>query len=180
MEPERLSAVMNLLETWRKRVRTNQRIHYVRAEQLERMHRLLGVPAILISAIVGTSILVTLKQDISLWPRVVAGFISYLGAALASLQTFFRFGERASQHQMVGAHFGAIHRCIEKTQAFPPTTLEAAEKLVDDLRKQMDDLPKQAPSIPDRVWKHIGNELTPELMLGTAPPPKQTSIDSAT
>ncbi|MBZ5611884.1 MAG: SLATT domain-containing protein [Acidobacteriia bacterium] len=160
-------SLSELLEKWRQRVRTNQRVHYSRAEQLHRYNVLLGIPVVVLSALVGTSIFATLKQDIIFWARMAVGITSLLTAVIAGLQTFFKFSERASQHHAVAASYGAINRAIEAAQALPPTSAEETKELISELRKRMDELPKQAPAIPDRMWNSIRPHLTPDFLMNT-------------
>jgi hypothetical protein len=131
-------------------------------KQLYQYNMWLGIPAALLSAIIGTSIFATLKQDVVMWVKITAGVTSLTAAALASLQTVLKFSEHASQHHDVAASYGAINRSIEVAQAFPPNSKEQAQALMLDLQKRMDDLPKQAPAIPDRLWKNTPLHLTPE------------------
>jgi hypothetical protein len=77
----------------------------------------------------------------------------------------------------VAAGYGAVHRAIEEAQALAPTSIEAADKILREMRKQMDDLPKQAPSIPDHVWKRVSLQLTPTL--GHLPMAAQTGTAGA-
>jgi hypothetical protein len=97
--------VLELLEKWRRRARTNQRVHYARAEELQRYNRLIGTPSIILSAVVGTSIFATLRQDVVFWARMAVGTISFVAAILAGLQTYFKFSERAAQHHAVAASY---------------------------------------------------------------------------
>ena len=114
---QNLDPVSDLLEKWRKRVRMNQHVHYAREKELNRYNNSLGILAAAIGAIVGTSIFATVQKDVALWARIVAGLTSFIGAILASFQTQFKFSERAAQHHLVAAGYGAIHRMIEAAQA---------------------------------------------------------------
>jgi hypothetical protein len=80
----------------------NQRVHYARAEQLERHLHRIGIAALLLSTLVGTSsLLAVLKESVAPWARIALGVISYVAAALAGLQAYFKFSERAMQHHAV-------------------------------------------------------------------------------
>ncbi len=161
MDPAQdIDAVLQLLEKWRKRVRMNQLVHYARAKELNLYNNWLGIIAAMVAAIVGTSIFATIQKDVALWARIAAGLTSFLGAILASFQTQFKFSERASQHHLVAAGYGSIHRLIEAAQALPPSSNDAAQKLLIDLEKRMDELPHQAPAVPQRLWNNTPMHLT--------------------
>jgi hypothetical protein len=125
---------------------------------LNRYSNVLGILAASVAAIVRTSIFATVQKDVALWARIVAGLTSFLGAVLASFQTQFKFSERASQHHLVAAGYGSIHRAIEAAQALPPSSVDAAQKLLTDLEKKMNELPHQAPAASERTEHEVLEE----------------------
>src|SRR5262245_25635422 len=97
---------IDLVDSWRLRVRTYQKAHYDAAESLRRRNYFFGVPIIALSAIVGTSVFATISEDLSLWTRIVVGCVSISVAVLSALQTFFRFAERAEHHREAAIKYG--------------------------------------------------------------------------
>src|SRR3954453_23840604 len=78
-----------LIEDWHNRAAAAQHAHYLLAHRLRRRNLGLGVPAVIFSSIVGTSLFASLtRDDINTSIRVVIGCISVLAAVAAALQTF--------------------------------------------------------------------------------------------
>ena len=75
--------------------------------------------------------------------------ITVSAAVLASLQTFFRFGERAAFSAVAGNRYGRLRRRIEDCLAAPP---EGMEERLEEIRKLEDDAGDQAPPIGERRW----------------------------
>jgi hypothetical protein len=129
-----------LLRDWHKRAQASQHAHYRTTRHLSKVNYRLGLPAGLLSAIVGTSIFVSLEKAPSITVRIIFGMISITAAALSAAQTYLRFAERAEKHRSAGAAYGALRREIEQFQAIGPTTGEQEATFVDSLRKRFDEL----------------------------------------
>ena len=106
--------VKELVLAWLRRARESQMAHYEMANVLSRRSQWLGVPVILITAIVGTSVFASIAAEpIAVEAKVVVGLLSVFAAVLSSLQTFFKFSERAEKHRAFAARYGAVRREIE-------------------------------------------------------------------
>lgn len=89
----------NVLTDWHRRAQESQFSHYEAARYFNWLNNWLGIPALVLSTIVGTSIFASLsEQNVSTTLRVFLGYISLLAACLSALQTFLRFAERAKKH----------------------------------------------------------------------------------
>lgn len=146
-----------LLATWLRRSREAQAAHYEMANRLGKRGQWFGVPVILITAIVGTSAFASVTATaVSVEAKVAAGLLSVLATVLASLQTFFKFPERAEKHRRSGAQFGAIRRELEATLAeggtFDPHYVAA-------LREKLDRLADDAPHVPWVVMEAASKSL---------------------
>ena len=141
-----------LLEIWFRRSRESQFAHYEAAKYLSRRNYFLGIPVIVLTTIVGTSIFASFQEQNMIWLRIILGLVSVAAAVLSALQTFLRFQERAEKHRSAGASFGSIRREIE--QLF--IDIENAKVMtqsLDAIRKRFDSLSKEAPEIPNSIWK---------------------------
>jgi hypothetical protein len=83
------------------------------AKRLQRLHYWLGVPTVVLSAMVGTAVFVALGKVVDVWAQVAVGLTSMTAAVLAALQTFLRFAERAEQNRKLAAGFASLRREIE-------------------------------------------------------------------
>lgn len=107
-----------------------------------------------ITAIVGTSAFASVMAElVPVWAKVAVGGASVLAAVLASLQTFFKFSERAERHKTFAAKFGAVRRELETLHASGRAAEEPSS--IDSLREKLDRLAEEAPAVPADVFEHI-------------------------
>lgn len=147
----------SLLENWYRRMREAQFSHYEAARSFDRMHYLLGVPSVVLSTLIGTSIFATLGESINSNLRLLTGLTSVLVAALTALQTFLKFSEKSEKHRLVAARYGSLRREVEQLL----TQKESLTKeLVTPLREAIDRLSEESPSIPTRAWSKTKKKLS--------------------
>lgn len=155
-----------ILEDWRKRTWASQVAHYRVASRLRRNHTLLGVPVVILSAVVGTSLFATLNDaELALPLRVTIGSISVVAAVLAAMQNFFGFAQLADKHVLAADWNAAIRRKIEQLQGLPREIREDPAKVLDALRKEMNTVSSQFPEIGESEWRRTAHEF------GVAEPP---------
>lgn len=143
-----------LVLAWLRRARESQLSHYEMANRLAKRNLWMGVPVIAITAMVGTSAFASVVADlVPVWAKVAAGGASVLAAVLASLQTFFKFSERAERHKTFAAKFGAVRRELETLHASGRAAAEPS--FVGVLREKLDRLAEEAPAVPADVFAHI-------------------------
>ena len=148
--------IPELLNKWYKRLRESQFSHYQAEGYYARLHYFLGIPAIAISAIVGTSIFSTIgSSSTSQEIQITVGLISLLATVLISLQTFLKFSEQAEKHRITAAKYGALRRSIEQIKTFMSSEIEFEnlESEITALRNRIDELAEDAPNVPKKVWK---------------------------
>jgi len=142
-----------LLENWLRRARECQYGHYAAASTLSSRNYWLGIPVVILTSLVGTSVFATLQHEVDIRFKIATGLVSVLAAVLASLQTFLRVSEKAEKHRAAGATYGAVAREIEQGLNVPGSS-DKEKEFLDNLRDRMDTLAKEAPEIPEYVWKH--------------------------
>jgi hypothetical protein len=169
----RLEAV---LDEWRRRAWASQVAHYRVASQLRVRHRVLGLPVVIFTTAVGTSIFATLNEssfEAGLWPRIIVGTIAIAAAVLAGIQTFFGFAQRADQHVIAADWYAAIRRGIEQIQATPRETRGDAREVLTGVRKEMNQVGSQFPEIGQRVWAQTARQF------GIEEPPAKVVVPEA-
>jgi hypothetical protein len=145
-----------LLRDWHNRVAAAQDAHYELVTRLRRHNVLLGVPAVVFSAVVGTSLFATLNEaEISTILRLIIGSLSVAAAVLAALQTFLRFAERAEKHQLAADWYSAIRRDIQELQTLPPGSRGDPKAVFDRLRKEINRVVQQSPEIGQNFWAEV-------------------------
>jgi hypothetical protein len=94
-----------------------------------------GLPAIIFSTIVGTSVFASLNNDnIPQWAKIAVGLISVVAAVLMALQTFLGFSERAEKHRTTAVRYGAVGRQIEQFLETGSSAQQSTDDLVDQIR----------------------------------------------
>jgi hypothetical protein len=146
-----------LLRRWLQRLRESQFCHYEAASSLQRANYLLGIPVVVLAAIVGTSVFSSLESDPNTWMRIVLGLVSILAAVLASLQTFLGFAEKAEKHRASAARYGIARREVEELVA-AGTTAGSGEG-IGHIRAQIDSLALDAPAIPDHIVRRARRKM---------------------
>ena len=91
--------------------------HFKRGKNASKKHMQLGVPTIVTSTLVSTSIFINLLKKADSWGHDALVFfaliLSLLAAVLAALQTFFKFTEVAEKHKAAGSSYATLRREIE-------------------------------------------------------------------
>lgn len=138
-----------LLEDWYRRLRYAQYAHYEAAKAFDRMNYWLGIPVVVLSTFVGTSVFASLGKLVNPTVQISIGLVSVLAATLASLQTFLRFSERAEKHRIAASKYGSLRREIEELLAADASISRDA---VTSLRQGIDRLAEDAPHVPSKIW----------------------------
>jgi hypothetical protein len=148
-------AVLDLLRDWERRSAASAEANYGVAQRLARNNIRFGIPVVVLTTLIGTSVFATLEENVAVEYRIVVGALSAVAAVLASLQTFLRFPERAEKHRAAGEHWSSVRREISQMLALHPTYLASRgdpKAYLDDLRGRMDEIAAQSPEMPDRDW----------------------------
>lgn len=142
----------DVLGDWYERVAVTQRAHYLSAAHFGARKYWLGIPAVVLSTLVGTSVFATVQKQPDPWLQITVGLASVTAAVLASLQTFLGYSERAEKHRIAGAKYGALGRELEQLSAFPEISHEA----LSNVRKRLDDLAVESPNNPLSIFRRAG------------------------
>jgi hypothetical protein len=151
-----------LIKGWKLHAVKARRKHEEAARQLDRKRYLIGVPAIIVSAIVGASVIASLEAHFGAWVTIAVGLGSIAASILASLQTFLGYAERADKHRAAGVDYKAVIRELEEEKVLSLAALpsECAElrRWLDDIRSRFDDLEQKTPIVPHKIDRAIESE----------------------
>jgi hypothetical protein len=142
-----------VLDEWYQRVSVTQRAHYLSANHFGGRKYWLGIPAVVLTTIVGTSIFATLKDGPEPWLQILVGLASVAAAVLTSLQTFLGYAERAEKHRLAGAKYGALGRELETLRAVSDG---ASKEQTDRVRERLDVLAIETPNNPQSIYIKAG------------------------
>lgn len=134
-----------LLKRWYKTIRRQQVEHELSARFYEKLNWKLGIPVVILSAIVGASIFGTLGSAELLLLKITAGFLSVTSAVLASLQTFLGFNERAGGHKMAADRFGELAKEIQQVTVCGFSHGEIGD-FIESVRSQWGSVAREAPT----------------------------------
>jgi hypothetical protein len=87
----------------------------------------LGIPVVVLTTLVGTSVFATLEETLNTRMGIFAGLAIVLAAVLASLQSFLSSAERAEKNWAAGEMWAAIRREITEVLALHPANLATRE-----------------------------------------------------
>jgi len=149
-----MSTPEQVLDDWYTRVAVTQRAHYLSADHFGAKKYWLGIPAVVLSTLVGTSVFATVQKQPELWLQITVGLASVVAALLASLQTFLGYSERAEKHRIAGAKYGALGRELEQLRASGNTPTPDA---ISEVRKRLDDLAIESPNNPLPIYRRAGS-----------------------
>ena len=149
-----MATPQQLLDDWYRRVAVTQRAHYLSAAYFGTRKYWLGIPAVVLSTLVGTSVFATVQKQPEVWLQITVGLASVAAALLASLQTFLGYSERAEKHRIAGAKYGALGRELEQLRV--SSTLPSAEA-ISEIRKHLDDLAVESPNNPLPIYRKAGS-----------------------
>ncbi len=145
-----------LLEKWMKRLRESQFAHYEAAKSLGQSNYALGLPAVILSTLVGTSIFASLGETVTPSLQISVGIISVLAATLSAVQTFLGFSERAAKQRSIASRYGAARRRIEELLALSGASIPSEE--ISKLRIEIESISEEAPNVSDKIWERVNKK----------------------
>lgn len=145
------SAVERLLQDWRHMALKASGRHSAACDRYEHLDSFYGVGSTVLTAVVGSTIFVTLQKTATEWVRIVAGLVAAVAAIASGIQTAAKYGQRAERHRQASRHYASVARRIDELLADPPVAQIAPA--LDQLRKSLDDAGAMAPNVPPRIWR---------------------------
>lgn len=141
--------IARLLEDWWRRATASQYGHQAKADRMYLFSIVLGIPAVILSTIVGTSVFATAANEpVSVLWKTVVGTVSVLAAVLAAIQTYLGFSQLAEKHRVAGFRYANLRRDL--TVAL----IRKGPAHIEKLRREMDKLGSEVPQIGEKQWTH--------------------------
>jgi hypothetical protein len=148
-----------LLRQWRKQICKRQRGHMKRNRTFEAYYYYLGIPMIIINAIVGTGILATFQNcsksadtwcASSEWIRVIIGIVAIISTVLSAINVFLNYGGRAGSHKSSADSFGDLVRLIDSTLQLPVNLRDDPIVTLQKIMSMYSDICKTSLSLPEQ------------------------------
>jgi hypothetical protein len=143
-----------LLRGWLLHAHKGRDRHDLAARQCDRRRYLIGIPATIVAAIVGTSTFAALQQSPDRTLQLVVGVLAIVSAILVSLQTFLDLGVRAERHRIAGVRYKVVIRQLEQLGIGKVTTGLDAPALT-ELRQRLDTLEEEMPVVQPTVYDRV-------------------------
>jgi hypothetical protein len=87
--------------------------HNLAAERAARGQALLGVPLVVVTALLSTALFASLSESRSVGWRLSAAILAAIATVLSAFQAYLKFGERSEQHRTASAAYGQQRRELE-------------------------------------------------------------------
>ena len=146
---------LELLRGWLIHAHKGRDRHDLAARVYERAKYSVGIPALIVSTIVGTSVFTALaaqtKSPVSLW----VGFLSVAAGVLSALQTFLDFPARAERHRAAGGKYKSVIRSLEHLLADLAAGTALTEDQITRTEQRLNELEDSAPVIMPRIYSRV-------------------------
>lgn len=141
------------------------RAHYLAADKFSSRNRWLGIPVVVITAVVGTTIFGTLNENPDPSFKIATGLFSLIGTIFSALQTTFGFGQIADRHKTTAARYSAFRRKLKIYKLnYIDQNINTAEAIteLEKLHDYLEQLSLDGPSIPDQCYDQAKREYNTE------------------
>lgn len=160
-----------LVKGWALHAAKARRKHEKAARRLDRQRYLIGGASVVLSAIVGASVIASMEAEFGARVTIAVGLLSIAASTLTGFQTQLAPAERAEKHRASAVDYKAALRELEETLAEPVQALAGNDELrawLDRVRIELNDLERKAPIVPDGIHKKIEDEFVDFEFVTTA------------
>ncbi|WP_187365831.1 SLATT domain-containing protein [Trebonia kvetii] len=144
-----------LILAWYRRVRLANQAHAEAGSHARRNSMLLGIPAVTLSAVVGSAIFATIDKTPNRYLQIAVGLLSLTTAVLAAFQTFLRLDEQVREHEVASRSFGAIRRELGQLGAIAHHNREETESRLEKVRERYDQASAASRNVPQKIWDRL-------------------------
>jgi hypothetical protein len=139
------------LEGWHTGIRLSHIAQSKAAAQHTRMHRVLGIPVVIATTVVGTTVFATLGQQQHIAVVVTTGLLSVAAAVLSSLQTFLSYSASAERHKFAAVKYGMLRRELEQFLEDRDDSQEVLKEFMSNFRARWDQVDQESPPVAEHV-----------------------------
>lgn len=149
-----------LLKKWLRRAKRRQLAHRLAAKKKQNYHLWVGLPAAIISAIVGIFAFSAFESQNKFF---LIGTLSLVVSILTALQTFLKFDLKSKEHQNADIGYGQIRHDIEEALTFQEFVSKKDIKLkCEQIKLKIENVNNHSPLIPESIWS-AATKLTPRM-----------------
>jgi len=144
---------------WHFNMHVAHRAHFKAAAKADRLSRQLGIPAVILAAIVGTAVFASLEKNPDTWVKIVVGLLGVASAVFGALQTYLGYADLASKHRAAAGRYGAIRRELEEVLAAYTDGNPCDQEQLEGIRSKWVDVESSAPSLSQRLYAKVEREV---------------------
>lgn len=140
------------LDQWLNGIRISHISHNRAAAHYTRMHKAFGIPVVIVTTAVGTTVFSSVgqhEQNVAL--TIITGLMSLAAAVLSTLQTFLGYSANAERHKISAAKYGMLRRELELFIEDPDVTKEAFKEFTQSFRIRWDAVDQESLPIPEQI-----------------------------
>jgi len=153
---------LELLHRWHSRIRATQTAHYEEASALGRRHLKLGVPVVVLTTLVSTSVFAFLSTGATNpLLQIGTGVLSVVAAILASLQTFLNDGSKQTTHLLAATRLSGLKKRIEEHLAIGGYDAQDLKHFVREVLTEWNAITISAPLLSQSTFERDFNKALP-------------------
>lgn len=130
-----------------------QTAHVMEGAKCDRLNRRIGIVVVILTTVVGTSVIVSLGESPQWWAKTIVGVLSVAAAIAAAWKENAQYARRTQTHEAAAASFEKLRYKVEELRDKSMLKLIECADLERELEKieaEADDLTARAPPLPDK------------------------------
>ena len=161
-------AIEQMVRGWRKQIVARACAHEECSAHFMKWNRIITIPNILFSALLGSMGFTTVTDDKSTEAhRVYTSILSMMIACLTALDNAFSFNVKGAAHASHARTYNKMATTIEVQLVKEPNRREDVNNFVDKIMNSMEQLRETSPQIPTFILKKHPLLINPETTLTT-------------
>ena len=164
-----------LLRGWLLHAHKGRDRHDLAARRCDQQRYLIGIPATITSAIVGTTTFAALQESPDRAIQLLVGVLAIIAAILASLQSFLDLGARAERHRIAGVKYKVVIRRLEQMGIGKIAGRGLDDPIVNELRQKLDALEEEMPVVPPGIYDRNEAKYQRKVFVDSVLPPSSAA-----
>lgn len=134
-----------LLKHWHKESKRYQKLHYYASDYYRRWDNYIGIPKIIISTVVGTSMFATVNTAPNTMTQVAQASVVIFSAILSAIHQKLNYGSLSERHSQASSCYATVCMSIEKELSVKYKHRTHVDAVLSSLYSELDHLNKICP-----------------------------------
>jgi ATP-dependent protease ClpP protease subunit len=140
--------IFDLITDWKQRVNNHQKANIALAIKYDKYHYGIGLPATILTAIAGATLLVEAEESRI---KLAVGIVGVIAAVLTAFQTFSSRAKRAENHRLLASQLVYLRRDIDLFERFVPKEKSEREQRIHEIDERISEIEKGAQTTDART-----------------------------